>query len=188
MKYADINRAFTDMVQKCLSMGWTINTASMSGSQGEVAKVDFTDGKQIARAMLEKRYDSEMSVEYYCISLAISGKDSRVKPNLMRSNTLWNRDLEVIEEVSFYRASVMCDVDWFVSRDIAMKNAEKWYGRASQRANGRSEDISQKAAPVVLGYVRKHKGCKTAKAKDIRVIREKRGFVIYYKDHVWQLQ
>lgn len=187
MKYADINRAYTEMVTKCINMGWTINTASMRGTQGEVAKVDFTDGKQIARAMLEKRYDSELSVDYYCISLAFSGKNSRVMPNVMYSNTLWNGDLEVLEETRFYRASIMSDVDWFVSRDIAIQNRDKWCSRIKGRV-GRGEDISQKAVPVVLGFVRRHKGCKTAKAKDIRVLREERGFVIYYKDHVWQLQ
>ncbi len=47
MKYIDINQKFTAKVAEYIAKGYTINTATMSGSQGEVAHVDLTDGKQV---------------------------------------------------------------------------------------------------------------------------------------------
>lgn len=47
MKYIDINRKFTETVSSYIAQGYIINTASMSGSQGEIAHIDLTDGKQI---------------------------------------------------------------------------------------------------------------------------------------------
>lgn len=45
MKYIDINRKFTETVSSYIAQGYIINTASMSGSQGEVAHIDLTNGK-----------------------------------------------------------------------------------------------------------------------------------------------
>ena len=44
MTYADINKMFTAEVSKYLARGYHFNTASMSGSQGETAQVDLTNG------------------------------------------------------------------------------------------------------------------------------------------------
>lgn len=52
MKYIDINQKFTAKVAEYIAKGYTINTATMSGSQGEVAHVDLTDGKQVVRVLL----------------------------------------------------------------------------------------------------------------------------------------
>lgn len=41
MTYADINKMFTAEVSKYLARGYHFNTASMSGSQGETAKVEI---------------------------------------------------------------------------------------------------------------------------------------------------
>ena len=51
MKYIDINQNFTAKVAEYIAKGYTINTATMSGSQGEVAHVDLTDGKQVVRVL-----------------------------------------------------------------------------------------------------------------------------------------
>lgn len=60
MKYIDINQKFTAKVAEYIAKGYTINTATMSGSQGEVAHVDLTDGKQVVRVLLDSftEYDS----------------------------------------------------------------------------------------------------------------------------------
>lgn len=60
MKYIDINQKFTAKVAEYIAKGYTINTATMSGSQGEVAHVDLTDGNQVVRVLLDSftEYDS----------------------------------------------------------------------------------------------------------------------------------
>ena len=44
MKFADINKVFTAEVNKYLERGYHFNTATMRGSQGEIAHIDLTDG------------------------------------------------------------------------------------------------------------------------------------------------
>ena len=63
MKYADINRRFTEIVAEWLAKGYSINTASMSGSQGETAKIDLTDGKEIVRILVDRFSDYAANVE-----------------------------------------------------------------------------------------------------------------------------
>lgn len=53
MKFIDINRKFTAAVSSYMAQGYYINAASMSGSQGEIAHIDLTDGKQIVRVLLD---------------------------------------------------------------------------------------------------------------------------------------
>ena len=40
----DVNKEFTNIVNGYLNKGFTISATTMSGTQGEHAKVDLTDG------------------------------------------------------------------------------------------------------------------------------------------------
>ena len=42
MKYAEINKRYTEIVSEYISKGYILNTATMAGSQGEIASVDLT--------------------------------------------------------------------------------------------------------------------------------------------------
>lgn len=44
MKFADINRQFTEIAESYLDHGYHINTATMGPSSGEVAHLDLTNG------------------------------------------------------------------------------------------------------------------------------------------------
>lgn len=62
MKYSDINKMFTTEVNKYLAQGYRFNTASMNGSQGELAKVDLTNGTEIIRIVactFSKEWDKQ---------------------------------------------------------------------------------------------------------------------------------
>lgn len=52
MTYADINKVFTAEVNKYLERGYHFNTATMRGSQGEIAHIDLTDGAEVVRVLL----------------------------------------------------------------------------------------------------------------------------------------
>lgn len=97
MKYADINKKYTEVISEYIAKGYIINTASMRGSQGEVAKIDLTDGNEIIRIRIESFYEGRASG--YAI---IVGKSTdRVEPNSNSFRTIWNDNLEVIEKNSF---------------------------------------------------------------------------------------
>lgn len=103
MKYADINRRFTEIVAEWLAKGYSINTASMSGSQGETAKIDLTDGKEIVRILVDRFSDYAANVEGVEI---IVGKalDADVRPNNNDNwATLWNNRLEVLQQKRFFK-------------------------------------------------------------------------------------
>lgn len=103
MKYIDINQKFTAKVAEYIAKGYTINTATMSGSQGEVAHVDLTDGKQVVRVLLDSftEYDSFNSLSG--LEIVVGTPADKVVPyDTVRYNTIWNNRLEVIESERFY--------------------------------------------------------------------------------------
>ena len=103
MKYIDINQKFTAKVAEYIAKGYTINTATMSGSQGEVAHVDLTDGKQVVRVLLDSftEYDSFNSLSG--LEIVVGTPADKVVPyDTARHNTIWNNRLEVIESERFY--------------------------------------------------------------------------------------
>ena len=52
MKSTEINAIYAAKVAEFLSAGYTINTNSMNGSQGEIAKIDFRKGYEVIRVLL----------------------------------------------------------------------------------------------------------------------------------------
>ena len=63
MKFIDINRKFTAAVSSYMAQGYYINAASMSGSQGEIAHIDLTDGKQMCCFICNLRWSKSLSVK-----------------------------------------------------------------------------------------------------------------------------
>lgn len=57
MKKHEIDAIFTAKVQECLVKGYAFSTTTMSGHQGEIAKVDVTNGKEIIRIMLDSIHE-----------------------------------------------------------------------------------------------------------------------------------
>ena len=53
MKYADINKQYTATVADYLAKGYTINTRTMCGSQGDYAHIDLTNGAEVIRIMVD---------------------------------------------------------------------------------------------------------------------------------------
>ena len=97
MKYIDINRKFTETVSSYIAQGYIINTASMSGSQGEIAHIDLTDGKQIVRVLLDSFTEWEDYNQLEGLKLVVGIAADNVKPNdSQRCDVIWNNRLDVI--------------------------------------------------------------------------------------------
>ena len=52
MKSTDINAIYAEKVAEFLNAGYQINTNTMNGSQGEIAKIDFRKGNEVIRVLL----------------------------------------------------------------------------------------------------------------------------------------
>ena len=97
MKYIDINAKFTAAVSSYIAHGYIINTASMSGSQGEVAHIDLTNGKQIVRVLLDSFTEWEDYNNLKGLKLVVGIATDNVKPNdNQRRDVIWNNRLDVI--------------------------------------------------------------------------------------------
>lgn len=103
MKFSHINRKFTEIVTGYISKGYTINTATMNGSQGEIAAIDLTNGTEIIRVLLtaiDDYYDTEG------VELIVGRVKDDIKPNQEdRWSTVWNSHLDCISSEKFYRLS-----------------------------------------------------------------------------------
>ena len=51
----DIRNLYTQKVAELLAQGYQINPETMSGSQGEIAHIDLTNGSEILRVLIESR-------------------------------------------------------------------------------------------------------------------------------------
>ena len=94
-----INTIFTQVVNEYLQAGWTIYTQSMSGSQGEKAKVDLTNGEKVYRVILEtgtEYLDNRWGVD----TLEIEVRVFDIPHN---GRTLWNNEGKLIKNITWYK-------------------------------------------------------------------------------------
>ena len=99
-------RDYNKKVQGYLDDGIMINPGTMSGTQGEIARIDFSDGSAVIRLTLESWHDHDWEHkrpdEYgYQIVRAIHPADATT--DSPRGKTLWEqRALAVTREIHSY--------------------------------------------------------------------------------------
>lgn len=59
----EINKLFTERVNEYIIQGYWFNLESLGGQQGEVSKVDLTNGKEVIRVLLRS------TLEYWHIEI-----------------------------------------------------------------------------------------------------------------------
>ena len=105
MKYTDINAIYTAKVTEFLSNGYTINTSTMSGSQGEIAHIDLRKGSDVIRVILEEDHDHEVFNGKHIVLTVGRCTAERVianeEPDM--ATTIWNQHLEIIEVRKFWK-------------------------------------------------------------------------------------
>lgn len=160
MKYTEINAIFTNTVNEYMSKGYTINTATMSGHQGEIAKVDLRKGDDVIRIYLERGlcwYDDCQSGD--AVTLVVGRcTDERIKAadSFSHSLTIWNNRLEVIEERVFWEFGRDCD--WFIEGNEGIEAIKKHIQRYINRRVSTRKDFDDRFAALVLPAVRRHMG------------------------------
>ena len=106
MNYTDINKIFTETVNNYLNNGFTIFCNTMRGSQGEIAKVDLTNGTELYRIMLVEIYSWEDGFGKNGYSIKVGKyQESLDKINNLWleafDGTIWNNQLEIVSERKF---------------------------------------------------------------------------------------
>ena len=100
INYADISREFTAAVAEYMAKGYTINTGTMDGNQGEIAHVDLTNGKEIIRVVLMYNFIPWPEKEY---TIIVGRARPNAVPNLRmnEADTIWNNELEVLSSTAY---------------------------------------------------------------------------------------
>lgn len=86
----DIDKKFSETVTELIAKGWYINTGTMGSSQGEIAKVDLTDGTYIYRVLLEADYKYGERVEHDIYVDTLTIRVIKYPENVKSDSTLWN--------------------------------------------------------------------------------------------------
>ena len=163
MKYSDINKMFTTEVNKYLARGYRFNTASMNGSQGELAKVDVTNGTEIIRIVartFSKEWDKQ-GVELFVGRVA---EKEGIRPDVAYCvNTIWNGRLEQVSSQRFYEVSGYGDPDKFYGTEADAEAVSK-VRKAEDMTN--AETIK-----IAVRFIRRKLGIKNVDKKRIEVFR-----------------
>ena len=172
MKKSEIMKIFTAKVAELMAQGLWINGETMSGTQGEICKVDLTDGQRLVRVLLANdRTDFHDTI----VLLVDTARDDRWK----KHTTVWNDSLPEDERMVFYKIRR----DWYVdSFQEAERISELHMARVKSRENAGADwrgathyqfPDGAAARRIVLPALRRNPGCKSKRASDIvRVYKE----------------
>lgn len=171
MNSKQIESIFTAKVSEYITKGYTISTTTMSGSQGEVAKVDFRKGNEIIRILLT----NETEWDEIGRTSIIVGRNTeplrKSSPFDTMCSTIWNNRLEVIEQRDFY--SVDSSSNYFTEdiSEIKAQHDKQLRREKDAREQSKKEITSETAKEIVLRYIKRQPKCATKKLKDIKAIR-----------------
>ena len=137
MKSTDINNIFSAKVAEFLANGYQINTNTMSGSQGEIAKVDFRKGDELIRVLLYRKTiwgEDFPTADAIRLTVGRCIDERAIVTGFFRDPIVWNERLEVIEERTFYKMGETYGAsDWYLEGKEAEEALKKSYDRSRAR-------------------------------------------------------
>lgn len=189
-KREDIQDQYTEMVDRYIRKGYVINPESMSGSQGEIAKIDLTDGREIVRVYIEhKTHYGSMEDDWFDYdSIDIVAESFPYQEQTGLFSDIWTGKGEEIKRIEFckLRGEYNCNLGGsFTTKEAYVQmikdTREK---RAERRAHSQEDTITSNALyEKMLEIARKQRGCKTIKKEDISFARRINGsYVLYLKN------
>lgn len=177
MKHTDIEAIMSAKVAEYIEKGYILSTTTMSGHQGEVAKVDVKKGNEIIRILLtsESSWDDEGIIQK--TTLVVGRAQDKVRssrPFDTMATTIWNNRLDIIEETVWY--SMDSSADYF-SEDKAEilaqheKHMERYRIRTALDGMKVAKLTSEAAMQIALRFIHRQPKCSRIKMIDIASIR-----------------
>ena len=167
MTFKNINERFSEIVSGYLSNGYNINTGTMGGSQGEISKVDVTNGKEILRVLI-RRVGSLGEPDG--VKIIVGRCRDKVRANRDDSfDIIWNDHMEILHAEAYYALSDYPH-NAFGTMDEA-KSCQKLRRERSRNADGwvTRIELPTAAKKIALSYIqRKHYS--SYKLKDIESV------------------
>ncbi len=174
MNRKDIDRLFNQQVAELMNQGYYIHTGTMAGSQGEVAKVDLSNGKEILRVLLTR---SSGWGETYDDIISIKVGRSTDKLRSSWDATIWNNNLEIISEIKLAKVTDNFFTTLEESKRMAAVRYERWL-----RKHTCEQELGETYKSVALRFLRRQPRMKTCTLDDIESMtrsRTKNGQLCY---------
>lgn len=184
MKFAEINKIYTQKVMEYLNKGYVINCGSLSGHQGEIAKVDLTDGKEIIRIYIDEVYNYTTNK---AIIIYVGRSTDDVEPNQNDGwGTIWNSKLEILSKDVFYQLGSRGSSrgsDWYGTLDEAracekLRNERYWNREIT--VNNNQEITDTKRIQIVSSFLKRRIGLDSINPKKVRAYRSGKNYVAEY--------
>lgn len=168
----EIRAAYTAKVNEYLSKGMEISMRTMSGSQGELCKVDLTDGQSIYRIRLDRDYghfnEDFFYGRYEAVVLIVEKFEESGRDVFDNWDTLWNGKGEQIELVTYYSVD---DKNIFTDSLEELRRIMKIRdNRRAARRISNNVALDQKRLTMFYGLVRKQKGYSAITKKQIEKV------------------
>ena len=178
----DIENVYTDTIKDYLNKGYRIYYSTMGGSQGEIAKIDLTNDKEVIRILLdsETEHYREHPIHKYIdldyLTIIVGRNTDKLRGDSF-SDIIWNEHLELISEIRFYKIGRRNN-SFFGTKQEAIDAQCKYYERFDFRDLYSRDEIifSDKAKEIILPWVKRQKKCKSVNVKQIDEVKK----VIYY--------
>ena len=186
MKYIDINKRYTEIVTEYMTKGYTLNTSSMGGSQGEIAKVDLTDGTEIIRIRIATFHDWRNDVEG--VEIIVGKSTDNVKPHSGCSHeTIWDSRLDVLRTERFYQIGRYGN-DYYGTEEESKRASKLRTERyISRRIESKKYEASEKAMEIAKRVVRTKFGYSRINAAEVKLSKSDRGYYVTYRNNTYKL-
>lgn len=172
MKFAEINAIFTQKVAEYIAKGYVINSNTMSGHQGEIAKIDLRKSDEIIRVLL----DTERGEFFREAVVIIVGKntDERIAKcsDRITYDTIWNNRLEIIEKRTFWHMQKdYSDVDFYIEGDAGIEAITKSRDRRRVNSwNPHPDKVFENMESVMAKAVKRHLNRSSFKTQNIKKV------------------
>jgi len=175
MNSKQIEGIFTAKVAEYIENGYIINLGTMGGSQGEIGKVDLRKGDEVVRLVLhdDTDFDHYTDIMVFTIGRVIKPRDN-ANPFSHFGNTIWHKDLEIIEQRTWYKLNKRRD--YYIE---SMEELEAIEDKRAAREEARNTPLKvcnprrDEALAVVLKFIRKQPKCSRKKVEDILFVDRK---------------
>ena len=189
MKYADINKKYTAIIAEYLANGYTINTRTMGGSQGDYAHIDLTNGTEVIRILVETFHEwGKLSIEG--LEIIVGRADSEVIPNCESDYcTLWNNRLDIISRERFYEIGADRHHGKFYGTQEEATAAQqlRFQRYIAKHQDSKTEDITAKAMEIAKRIIPREFNVKRICEADVTVSKYSGTYAVKYRNKVYRL-
>lgn len=174
-----INQKFTDIVSDYISEGYTFNLNTMSGTQGDLARVDLLDPShtEVVRVRIyqDTLYEDEYHAYLYVVSVECHEVTSSDVDVISNYRILWNDSNKAIYKKVYYKISrgYVSEKEIFVDsleefKRISNIRKERKDRRSTCEDSGRQLD--SKYFKIFLPRIKSVAGFASVKLSDIKSI------------------